>query len=469
MSTRNQEYYSPEYESEDLYDEVDMERSYESIGTPKQKETEFVDLATAAERHPMNAIIGTNTAVKDKAVIIAKEKETKRRCCSKMALCLSVVMIMVVIASCVCFTLGFLEISRLKSEISSFQKVTATSIASSGEEWCNSVECISILRSVNESYRMIESQTQNSFYMLNQTHSRTENQLQLLNETLTSSLQQSLSLTHQNNLSAEAQFQLLNKTLSQFLTFPAVSCTALLQLHPSSPSGYYWIRSSNGSPIRVYCDMTLSCGGVTGGWMRVANLDMRDSTAQCPATLRERIDSSKRTCEAPSLTRCYEVIYSAEYTFFEVCGKITAYQVGVTDAFDYDFGFDGISLIYGNPRQHIWTFVSAQSEVAHPSRICPCTNINEASSARSPPAFVGNDYFCDTGSNDSAIYNLFYGDDPLWDGAGCGPLSTCCTFNNPPWFYKELPQLTTDDIVMQVCRDASDENIAIETVDIYVR
>ena len=69
MSTRNQEYYSPEYESEDLYDEVDMERSYESIGTPKQKETEFVDLATAAERHPMNAIIGTNTAVKDKAVI----------------------------------------------------------------------------------------------------------------------------------------------------------------------------------------------------------------------------------------------------------------------------------------------------------------------------------------------------------------------------------------------------------------
>ncbi len=48
---------------------------------------------------------------------------------------------------------------------------------------------------------------------------------------------------------------------------------------------------------------------------------------------------------------------------------------------------------------------------------------------------------------------FFYGGDPLWDGAGCGPLNTCCTFNNPPWFYKELPAPTTDDIEMRVCKD----------------
>ena len=60
------------------------------------------------------------------------------------------------------------------------------------------------------------------------------------------------------------------------------------------------------------------------------------------------------------------------------------------------------------------------------------------------------------------------GDDPLWDGAGCGPMSTCCA---PPWFYKQLPQPTTDDIEMRVCRDedASNEDIAIEMVEIYIQ
>ena len=57
------------------------------------------------------------------------------------------------------------------------------------------------------------------------------------------------------------------------------SCAAL---PPSSLSGYYMIRASNGSAVRVYCDMTRSCGNVTGGWMRVAELDMTNSSHQCP-------------------------------------------------------------------------------------------------------------------------------------------------------------------------------------------
>ena len=67
---------------------------------------------------------------------------------------------------------------------------------------------------------------------------------------------------------------------------PAASCSHFLRMNPSSPSGLYWIKSSNGSAIRVYCDMTRSCGGVTGGWMRVASLDMRDNSTQCPSGLR---------------------------------------------------------------------------------------------------------------------------------------------------------------------------------------
>ena len=132
---------------------------------------------------------------------------------------------------------------------------------------------------------------------------------------------------------------------------------------------------------------------------------------------------------------------------------------------------DGVSLTHGRPRQHIWTFAAAQDETTtNPHTKCPCTNINIASSATPPPAFVGNDYFCDTGSS-SAYTNKFYSGDPLWDGAGCGPQSTCCSFNNPPWFYKQLPQPATDDMEMRVCRstNSSNEDISIEMFDIYIQ
>ncbi len=42
---------------------------------------------------------------------------------------------------------------------------------------------------------------------------------------------------------------------------------------------------------------------------------------------------------------------------------------------------------------------------------------------------------------------------PLWDGAGCGANSTCCSFNNPSWFLKEFGDSLTDDIEMRVCRN----------------
>ena len=83
--------------------------------------------------------------------------------------------------------------------------------------------------------------------------------------------------------------------------------------------------------------------------------------------------------------------------------------------------------------------------------------------------FVGNDYFCDTGSTEQA-YRIFYGDDPLWDGVGCGPLNDCCDLNNPPWFLKQLPFPTADDIKMRLCRSAADyEDTPVEIIEIYIK
>ena len=81
---------------------------------------------------------------------------------------------------------------------------------------------------------------------------------------------------------------------SGLFSFQPVRSCAFLPL--SSPSGYYWVRASNDSAVRVYCDMTRSCGGVTGGWMRVAELDMTNSSHQCPSGLRQRNDPTVHTC-----------------------------------------------------------------------------------------------------------------------------------------------------------------------------
>ena len=100
--------------------------------------------------------------------------------------------------------------------------------------------------------------------------------------------------------------------------------------------------------------------------------------------------------------------------------------------------------------------------------VCPCTNIHN----NPPPAvlpFVGHDYFCDTVSESNFQY-IFYGEDPLWDGEGCGPHSTCCSWNNPSWFMKEISP-TTDDIEMRLCADENrgNEDITFETLEIYVQ
>ena len=266
---------------------------------------------------------------------------------------------------------------------------------------------------------------------------------------------------------------------------PATSCNEVFENDPTSPSGHYWIQASDGSAVRVYCDMTRRCGGVTGGWMRIAHLDMRESGSQCPTGLQILNYPAKRLCGINSNSAtCSSVVYpnhGIEYT--QVCGKIIAFQDGSPDSFGGNYlqpresrtltiednYVDGISLTHGrSPRQHIWTFAAALDEVgSYPTHNCPCTKTNINSP--SPPSFVGNNYFCDTASINYFQF-IFYPDDPLWDGAGCGPLNACCTFNNPPWFYRQLPP-TSDDIEMRVCRDQSrtDEDIPIETIELYIQ
>ena len=282
--------------------------------------------------------------------------------------------------------------------------------------------------------------------------------------------------------SANDSISELNRRLMQFH-----SCSAIFAMYPSSPSGLYWIRSSNGSAVRVYCDMTRSCGNITGGWMRVASLNWSNKSFPCPDGFKERDNSGIHTCgiNSTSTGSCPSLIFETYSTVYSrVCGKINAYQFGTPDAFSTMQGrgsnitidsnyVDGVSLTHGNkPRRHIWTFAATHdddsSNIQFSTTHCQCVKPNM--SIMAPPSFVGMDYFCDTASRRSgSSLGLFLADDPLWDGAGCASTSTCCSFNKPPWFHKQLPSATIDDIEMRVCCDESGEDIAMSNVEIYVQ
>ena len=252
---------------------------------------------------------------------------------------------------------------------------------------------------------------------------------------------------------------------------PASSCMEILELAPDSPSGLYWIRGTDNGSQHMYCDMVRSCNGVGGGWMRV---DMTECSGECPSGLRTIVEGSHRLC-AMNIdgAGCSSVILPVDgVQYSRVCGKIIQKTF---DAFwSYIHGgqttIDSHYVDGNSPRKHIWTFAAALHEYnSHRDYVCPCTNTSNNPPPAVPP-FVGEYYFCDTGSENHFQF-IFYANDPLWDGAGCGQFSTCCSFNSPPWFLKELSPSTSDDIEMRLCCDSSrsDEDITFETLEIYVQ
>ena len=223
-------------------------------------------------------------------------------------------------------------------------------------------------------------------------------------------------------------------------------------------------------------DPGYTCGG-EGGWRRVVYLDMTDPTTCCPSGW-QLIETPRRLCgkNNTSILSCSPVLFpviGGEYN--KVCGRIIAYQDGQTDAFEaYDDGevttidgayVSGVSLTHGSPRQHIWTFAAGASE-AQPTwdDACPC----DASISINIPPFVGGDYFCESGANFGSPSG-FYPDDPLWDGQGCTFGSTCCSFNNPPYFTKQLSSPTSNDIEARICQWGSTEDSPIEFLELYVK
>ena len=192
-----------------------------------------------------------------------------------------------------------------------------------------------------------------------------------------------------------------------------------------------------------------SCGGL--GWTQVVSLDLEDPSHQCPSPW--NVSSiPTRSCSTSNSDGCHGVSFPASgVTYSHVCGRAIGHGTGGSiDGFgnnNIDNAYlAGISVTYGLPRQHIWSF--ANGLIFH----CPCDN----DSIPSPPSFVGDNYFCDGDYNEM-----------LWDGQEC--TTACCTFNSPPWFSVTLPAPSSDAIEVRICSNGSNEATNLSLLQLFVQ
>jgi len=245
---------------------------------------------------------------------------------------------------------------------------------------------------------------------------------------------------------------------------PVTSCSAL---PANCPSDYYWVASSSSTAVQVYCDMDRVCGcNSTEGFTRVANLNMSNLSEQCPGEwiLQTYSSEPRRLCgRGSSGAGCLSAVYNTYgISYSYMCGRVIGYQYASPDGFHgtlsiEDSYVDGVSLTHGEPgaRIHIWTFAASHHAVG----------------CGTAPSFVGNDYFCDRGNPGTFEYDTLYASDPLWDGQG-GESSPPGVI--APWFCKQLPRTTTDDIEIRICGNqgnqgaTADEDTPVEIIELYI-
>ena len=264
-------------------------------------------------------------------------------------------------------------------------------------------------------------------------------------------------------------------TLGMSKANPGTSCNEIYQRNPTSRGaiGQYLIKTDT-EPFNVTCNMKLKCGGVEGGWMQVVDVDLnRDDS--CPGEWK-KITTPKRLCLGSGAGCVSAHFYVKGVGYGHICGQAKGYQMATPDAFQpnsqsIDGNYvDGISITLGSPRKHVWTYAAgASDDYDYSGKFnCPCA----IHPGPSPPAFVGNDYYCESGNEGLADYNTSYISDPLWDGSGCTSGNGCCAQIGMPWFYRKLPVCVAEDFEVHMCQDQShiygDEDIAVEKLELYV-
>ena len=277
------------------------------------------------------------------------------------------------------------------------------------------------------------------------------------------------------------------------LDHPGTSCADIYEKNPAShgKSKSYVIKTNKVQ--LVYCDMSLECGSHKGGWMRIADLDTtRD---KCPPGWIKN-SGYNSLCTEGSAADCYSTHFTTDGTSFSrVCSMMKGYQKGSMDGlYPYGhaaFGYtdyippvpvstsldgiyvDGVSITYGHPRKHIWTYAVGFSEdydysIQKNRFSCPCAKFP----GTTPPPYIGNDYYCESGNTGYHDTTTLHSNDPLWDGKKCPSENNCCNRLGMPWFFQQLPvKESASSIEVRICHDEvfANEGVGIEQLQLYIQ
>ena len=216
--------------------------------------------------------------------------------------------------------------------------------------------------------------------------------------------------------------------------YPASSCGNILAIKPASPSGMYWLGSSDGSSVSVFCDMNWTCDGVGRGWIKVGGFNNNE----CPENFTiENINGTENTCVPVTRPGCTSIKYfTNNISYSRVCGEVKGIGIDTPDGFrghttdliDENY-VDGISITHGLPnREHIWTLAAEHKDRSH--HTCTCN--------RKKPGFI-EDNVCCMEVESMHDYNIC-------ECAGC-----------PSIFNSTLPQVTKDVIEIRVCTNQKEK------------
>ena len=166
---------------------------------------------------------------------------------------------------------------------------------------------------------------------------------------------------------------------------------------------------------------------------------------------------------------CHATFYATGSQYSRMCGRVIGYQIGSTDAFGGNAVGDsidsyyvyGVSVTHGTPWGHIWTLAAGFTEGEYISQgfDCPCVNSSIPGNVF-PPSFVGNNYYCESGS-------------PLCSTTLSGMASSVRVsvaamenlLHGSVWSYQ-----TTDDIEVRICMgQPSYDDVAIELLELYIQ
>lgn len=246
----------------------------------------------------------------------------------------------------------------------------------------------------------------------------------------------------------------------------ATSCLQLRVRDGNEESGIYWVDPLNtGHPVAVYCDLASS----GGGWTQVLDLDA--SSDECFVDWAQSTDPDTCTRGTDAAGFVSAEVPTLGLPYAEVRARLEGVQFGSPDAFHttatLDQAYvDGVSLTWGSPRQHLWTFAAGVSDdgTTFAGDTCPCRG------GETPPSFVGGAYTCESGQSSAEWAAVWYDADALWDGSGFD--EDCTSIGSQPWFERGLSTATTTEpLELRVASDqeSANEDVGIREGEILVR